>query len=331
LALFRKVSRGSAAAIIVLSLTLDACGGGKGTLQSSSTIPTTSSHAPMLSDRNALDHMFGRSDSAGQMRRTQSLTTPAVFYHQSVLPSSAATIKNFGIYDWVLLSGNHQMDGVGTINDVATLGLDYNGRVIWEADSQSSQTLGAIRFFYSSGGYFGAWTSGTLNVAQAPTQWDLAYSQALQKDLQWAQNGFPGGSHGGGIRRPISNGAPTGGANPTLTDGEANVLAGGLGYLAGLVGLVGCIATACTVPIVAGLVLGAVAGLVTLIRGQEQVEESNRPPTPIPGPTQSPGGEFYYTGFSGLPPSGPIQSVIVTWVSACDEYGCTSEIMYFWV
>ncbi|HEV3090619.1 MAG TPA: hypothetical protein VGX91_04145 [Candidatus Cybelea sp.] len=277
------------------------------------------------------------------------MTTPAVFYHHTALASSPATLRNFGIYNWLVELGNHQMDGVGKVDDVALLALDANGRVVWEVDSQSSQALGAIRFFFSSGGYFGAWTNGTLNVAQAPSNWDTLYMQALQKDVQWAQAGYPGG--GGGIRRPISNSAPNGGpVTPNLSDGQTNMLIGLAGITAGALGMIGCAVVAPCGLIALGIIATTTfAGFVAVDRGAQQLEEASHPPTPIQAPHsigESPSGTEFYGGYivaAPLPPGGsppppsistppiPGMTLHFTIITTCDVNNvCSMDIAAFW-
>jgi hypothetical protein len=330
--------------IVVLSMTLNACSGGNRTSPSTSVIPTTSSHAAMLSDRNALDHMFERPGGGGQARTTKS-TTPVVFYRHTPLPSSPATIRTLGVYNWVVESGGHQLDGVGQVDDGAILALDYNGRVIWEVDSQYSNALGAGRFFFSSGGYVGAWSNGTLNIAQKPTALDVQYLKALQVDSQWAQAGFPGGGSGG--HRPIANGASNGGAIPKISDGSLNVWVGAGAVVAGLLGLAACWGSGvCEAIVIGGAVIAIAGGIATYVRGQEQLQEASQPlapPNPIGG--GGPPGEFYNIFILGspwtpgtsnlppLPPPAPPGMVYdgTTIVEMCDDGGCWSEYMFYYV
>ena len=178
------------AAAIVCSMSLQACGGGNASPNRTDVVPGPATTKKVSAA--ALDVLLKPRHLISSKGKFSAHDISTLKYTLDFsIPASNATVLSSGITQWYALSGNYSLQNVGTVNVLSAVGVNAAGDVVWEVDGQSSQSLGLARISTSSGAYFGAWTNGTLNVAQATNPADATNGKALQNDLNWALSGFP--------------------------------------------------------------------------------------------------------------------------------------------
>ena len=315
-----SIAHSGIAGVIICSILLQACSGSSGS--GPAAVPSASAVHKVT--KGALDKLLqpAQLQKAGKKRGVHDISTLR-YTVDLVIPASPGSVNNLHIAKWVSLSGGYSLPNVGTVNAFSHLALDSSGNVVWEIDTQSSQSLGLMRVSTSSGAYMGAWTNGTLNIAQAAMVADQTYLQAMENDVNWALDGFPSnpGKPGGTPKPKARHGHSTG-----LTPEAFEKLGlGWVGMLGGSLIIIGCtLAEPCGLVGIGSAVSLGLGGAVTYITGWMMWYENSKPPATVGAISGNTNDPFQGVTFTFDPPSNGSDGTAT--VFYCDDYGCVLDI-----